>query len=282
MPTAVEQFGQLHTTYNDFYAVKINGVMIDKSNFHNFIISVLKAYENADLANNPTKEKNQRIEDAGNPTIGYGFDLGTYGTWSQVRATLEWAMGGSAGLTAQQLQGLQLIQDWRAAYDANASDAEAKKNIVLGIAGSQSQKNAMASIKLTEIQATNLLEAMVFGDASAGITGDRAYLNNVRTITNNNYGVDDVFPESLELAAMINMRFRGDFTGFSDVFTTYQDTKYSTDGARRAEFWYRILAKSKNVTGGVVGRLQDSAVMFGAFSKEATAQNALEVFAIIP
>lgn len=131
MATTVEQLGQIHTNYNDFPKDTINGANVDKSNFHDFVLSMLKAYENAALSIGSVDESS--IHNGGpNPTIGYGFDLAKWGTWANTKALLIWGLGGAAGLSAQQLEGVQLIEDWRTAYNLNpdSQDTADKRKIV--------------------------------------------------------------------------------------------------------------------------------------------------------
>jgi hypothetical protein len=272
MPTTViEKLGALHTgNYADF-AIPVGDQRVP-NNFEELVLLNLEYLENAPYLSQPHIAKG--IHGGMTPTIGYGFDLKTFGTWAEVRRMLVYGLGGEASLTSLQRYGLDILRDYR---NGNWTDADIMDMVENPNRASpprtwtDAQANAVQSITFTAVQAEAVLKAMVFGDAAAGIFPARSFLGMVRNIVMNNYDINEPFPESSELAAIIIMRFRGDFSGFNSVFN---DSRYETAGARRAEFWWRILDKIDNgMAKGVKTRLGLCAKMFGVFPADASTDN---------
>ena len=264
MPTAQESLGQLHTDYATHTTP--SGA---PSNFEELVIWKLKKFENENYG----ADRLHHVESSDTVTIGYGLDIERYGTWAQVRAVLEFGLGGAAALTATQLQGLDLLGQYVAGtttWSAQNIVDMANPAFPLSTLWTPEQAAAIASIKFSETQAASVLHAMVFGKPEAGITVAESFLGNVRDIMATQYGIQPDFPESTELASIVIMRFRGDFVGFNSVFN---DPQYSTDAVRRAEFWWRVVDKVDTVSGGVRDRLVDNAAMFGVLPADADAAN---------
>jgi len=266
MPTATESLGRLHTNYAD-YPTPPHGT---PQNFEDLVIWKLIQLENA----NYDSQIHAVASDSGTytATIGYGLDIDRYGTWNEVRQLIVFGLGGDAALTQTQIDGLDLLRQykagtspWTAQNIASMSNGEVSPTN----AWTPEQAAAIASISLTAAQAESVLRAITFGDAAAGVSAQRSVMGDVRRLISANYGIPEDFPESTELASMIIMRFRGDFVGFGTVF----GGAITTAGARRAEFWWRILDKIDNVTGGVRTRLVLNANMFGLLPADASETN---------
>lgn len=272
MPTTEEQLGSLHDDYSNFPVVNSCTVRVDT--FRHFVADSIKAFENAPLFRGTIDHSNIHLPTAdGNPTIGYGFDLRTAGTPLQVHNLLVWALGGN--LTQTQLDGVALVDAYRAA-DGNPTLQAQYRLILAGQAGTQAERAAISSISLSQAQASNALDALTFGNADAGITGNAAKMNDVRRLARTYWNISEDFPESRELASLVIMHYRGDVTGFPDIFT--DSSAYPTDGVRRAEFWWRITSKidRPNTPDGVDARLVLNAKLFGPCVASGDPQATLE------
>ncbi|WP_443190358.1 hypothetical protein, partial [Pseudomonas indica] len=212
-------------------------------------------------------------------TIGYGLDIDRYGTWSEVRQLIVFGLGGQDNLSQTQLQGLELLSQYKSGaspWTAENIASMARGEVSPTGLWTQLQSDALASLSFTEAQADSVLRAITFGNVEAGVSEQRSVMGDVRRLVNNNYDIAEPFPVSTELASMIIMRFRGDFTGFGNPDNIFTSSGYATPGARRAEFWWRIINKINSVgagMGGLVTRLELNARMFGAFSSDAGEDN---------
>jgi len=99
---------------------------------------------------------------AGDPAIGYGFDLSTW-TISQIESALTYAFGGS--LTTDQQNGVGIIGNFKNGTISGATLIA----IANGSAGTGAQQAALQSLQMTDIEATRLLDVVVLG--RAGFTG---------------------------------------------------------------------------------------------------------------
>lgn len=263
MPSATDSLGQLHSNWADYPTP--SGT---PQNFQDLVIWKLMQLENAAY----DSHIHAVAADSGayTATIGYGLDIDRYGTWSEVRQLIVYGLGGEQALTATQIQGLDLLRQYKAgtsAWSAEDIAAMADGQTSPTNAWTAAQATAIASVSLSQAQAELVLRAITFGNAAAGVSVARSVMGDVRRLISANYGIPENFPESTELASMIIMRFRGDFSGFGSVFSG----TYETAGARRAEFWWRIVNKITAVSGGVKTRLALNATMFGLLPADANA-----------
>ena len=113
MPTTVvEKLGALHTeNYADFTVTLPNGTRFVPGNFEELVLLNLKNLENDLYLVQPNIARG--IHGEATPTIGYGFDLRTFGTWAEVRQVLVYGLGGEVNLTQLQRDGLYILRDYR-------------------------------------------------------------------------------------------------------------------------------------------------------------------------
>lgn len=276
MTTAVEKLGQLHFDYSSYSTS--SGA---PSDFEDCVIWNLIDLENANY--NP----HIHAVTAGNgevtATIGYGLDINRYGSWDEVRQLIVFGLGGDEGLTALQTQGLDLLRQYKAGtsnWSANDIASMSNGDASPIDAWTEAQANAIASLSLSSAQAEQVLRAITFGNPEAGVTTEESVVGSVRRIISNNYDIAEDFPASAELASMVIMKFRGDFTGFGNPDNIFTSQEYPTSAVRRAEFWWRIVHKIESIAdnmSGIKSRLQLNATMFGVLPADASAASSQDV-----
>ncbi|MEQ9726991.1 calcium-binding protein [Pseudomonas sp. WHRI 8822A] len=272
MATAVEKLGDLHYNYSDYQTS--SGA---PATFEDLVVWNLKDLENASY----TPYLHAVTADSGQvtATIGYGLDIDRYGTWSEVRQLIVFGLGGQENLTQVQSDGLELLRQYKSgSVSWSAEDIASMSRGESSPAGSwtQQQSNAIASLSFNAQQAESVLRAITFGNVEAGVSPQRSVLGEVRRLISNNYDISGAFPESAELASMIIMKFRGDFVGFGNPDNIFTSSSYETPGARRAEFWWRIVNKINNTSTGMQGvalRLELNAKMFGVLPASVSEAN---------
>lgn len=128
---------------------------------------------------------------AGAPVIGYGFDLNTW-TINQIESALSYAFGGT--LTTEQQNGIDIIADFKNGTISGATLIA----IANGGAGTQQEQQALQSLRMTDVEATRLLDVVVLG--RAGFTG---FENELNTLLQDDGGLN----ESRERVAVMSMYY---------------------------------------------------------------------------
>ena len=108
------------------------------------------------------------------PTIGYGYDLSQQ-SFSQISAYLTNALGGQQALSADQVAGLNIIQQWKNHAFSNLQLVQ----MAQGTFGTADQIAAVQSLVLNQSQATTLLNDAL--DGFGGFSGFEATLTRVLT-----------------------------------------------------------------------------------------------------
>lgn len=181
---------------------------------------------------------------AGNPAIGYGFDLSTW-TIGEIESALTYAFGGA--LTAQQQDGIDIIGQFKSGAITGATLIGTAN----GSSGTSLEQAAVQSLEMTDIEATRLLDVVVLG--RAGFVGFETELS-ARLQS------EGGLAESRERVAIMSMYYNlpalvGD------------GLQHAINMDNRAEAWYEIRYNHQNWSEqGAQNRRAEESGIFGLVS----------------
>ena len=267
----------LKTSAADYSVIsQFNNVMSGTvvTNYKDARNNFLKIHENSALASGfPTTslgEDSDKIhnDSAGIPTIGYGYNLEVR-SFAEISAYLTDALGGV--LTSDQQAALQLIDDWKSGNTVTLhpkSSPATTVSVTLGPSdiidgaqgsGAYSELDALASLSLTDAQATVLLNHTL--DGFAGFTGEETKLTS-------DLGAASAVGDSVERVILMSLQYAGLIgDGLKDALA--QDN--------RALAWFEIRYHHLNYTSsGLMGRRVEETNIFGLISNQTNSQAHLD------
>ncbi|MEO1244024.1 MAG: calcium-binding protein, partial [Pseudomonadota bacterium] len=148
--------------------------LLSEGAYFSLLYDMLKQRENPFLLAGTGFDRIHNGGGDGNPTFGYGFNLAAFNA-NIVEAVIRHAYSNS--LTSEQLDGLDLILDWKTGVSVQVNGqsvtltnaniinlADVSLNGAPGAFGSTLQRAAVQSLSLNDAQATRMLDVMVKGD----------------------------------------------------------------------------------------------------------------------
>lgn len=197
----------------------------------------------------------------GNPTIGYGYDL-SQRSFNEIEAFITHAFGGT--LTTDQHAGIDLIEAYKDPQNPNHISATTLIEIAQGQTGTPSQQAALISLRMSDAEATILLNASLDGFGQFD-----GFEDELSTLLG---GANDV-AQSVERIALISADYNANLVG-----NEIRDAIQSADPSNRAEVWYQLRYNHTD-TGdqSIQARRAEEADLFGLLGNHPPANSAQEI-----
>lgn len=212
--------------------------------------NLIKISENSVLFSGGTTFNGQNIQGIhdveGNPTIGYGYDL-SQRDFAEFESFITHAFGDA--LTPDQQAGLDLIEAYTDPNHPNHITAGTLIDIAQGRAGTAAEQAALFSLRMTDAEATILLNASLDGyDVYDGF----------EDALSNGFGAADDVPHSAERIALLSADYNGNLVG-GEINAAVQ----SNNLWDRAEIWYQIRYNHQNYNDSLQARRAQESNIFG-------------------
>ncbi|MGQ3213039.1 calcium-binding protein [Shinella sp.] len=137
---------------------------ISSGDFHAEVVKHLKKSENPQLVGETSRTKYGGVHDdgVGIPTVGYGLNLKSH-SFDLITKAFKLALKGSvsAELSTTQQSGLNMIKAWK--EDPTGAKTKKLLDIAAGKAGTEAEQRALASLRLTDSEASRLLKEKLDG-----------------------------------------------------------------------------------------------------------------------
>ena len=247
--------------------------ILSESQYFALVYDMIKQRENPWLYNGTGFERIHNGGGDGNPTFGYGFNLAAFDA-SVVEQVILHAYGNS--LNGLQSDGLDLILDWKTGALVNVNGSWVKltnANIINmadvglngapGAFGTNSQRAAIQSLSLNDVEATRMLDVMIKGDLNLvhieGPSGSWGYEDGL-----NHRLADEGAPAySAERAALLSVYYNAPVL----IGPGVQNAIANDD---RTQLWYEIRYNHNHTNhNGLQNRRAEESDLLGLVSSDA-------------